>query len=367
MYINTAVLEHYQIAFPLEKLAPLDKILFLDIETTGLSPVGSQLYMIGLAFYQSDKWHIEQWMAERPAEERELLSRLAAFLPQFTHILHFNGNRFDIPYLTQKAREHFVELNFDAFQGIDIYKRVAPLKKLLALPDCRQKTIEQFLGINRIDKYTGGELIRVYKAYVLSPSSTMLELLIQHNYDDMKGMLDIVPILSYSELFKEPLPISRVEMMKSHNMEGRTTYELSMTLKLSAALPKRLFAYYDNNFFHAEGDKATVKVPVFHEELKFFYSNYKDYYYLPSLDSAFHKAVSGHVDSSLRKQATPGTCYTRKEGIFLKQYDILIEPFFKKDYKDKESYFEITAETKANKTLFQIYANHIMQVICNGK
>lgn len=367
MYTNNAVLDNYQIAFPLDRLAPLDKILFLDIETTGLSPVGSQLYMIGLAFYKSDRWHIEQWMAGRPSEERELLLKLAAFLPQFTHIIHFNGNRFDIPYLIQKAREHFVELDFDAYQGIDIYKRVAPLKKLLALPDCRQKTIEQFLGINRIDKYTGGELIRVYKAYTLSPNDTMLELLIQHNYDDMKGMLDIVSILSYSELFTEELPVSRVEMTKSHNMEGNTTYELSMTLKLPVALPKELFAHYDSNFLHIEKDRAIIKVPVFKEELKFFYSNYKDYYYIPSLDSAFHKSVSGHVDSSLRKQASPGTCYTRKEGIFLKQYDILVEPFFKKDYKEKESYFEITAETKANRKLFQTYANHIIQIICNCK
>ena len=103
------------------------------------------------------------------------------------------------------------------------------------------------------------------------------------------------------------------------------------------------------------------------KELKFFYSNYKDYYYIPSMDAAYHKSVAGHVDASLRTQATASTCYTRKESIFLKQYDVLVEPFFKQNYKDKESYFEITDETKTNRTLFSLYSNHILRTIIQGQ
>ena len=49
MYINKEILNDFEIQFPLEKYAPLDQILFLDIETTGLSPTSSQLYLIGTA------------------------------------------------------------------------------------------------------------------------------------------------------------------------------------------------------------------------------------------------------------------------------------------------------------------------------
>ena len=64
MYTNQEVLQNYQISFPLEKYTSLEKILFLDIETTGLSPSSSQLYLIGIAYYEQSTWHIKQWFAQ---------------------------------------------------------------------------------------------------------------------------------------------------------------------------------------------------------------------------------------------------------------------------------------------------------------
>ena len=363
MYINKEILNDFQIQFPLEKYAALDKILFLDIETTGLSPSSSQLYMIGIAYYKDKTWYIEQWMAQKEVEERELLLKLTEILPQYSLLLHFNGNRFDIPYLTEKAKASFVDLSFDDYQGIDIYKRLTPLKNLLALPDCRQKTIEQYLGINRLDKYTGGELIHIYKNYLSAPNDGALQLLIQHNRDDMKGMLDIVPALAYSELCDTEPAVTRVEMLKSKTVDHKETYELLMTLKLPVALPKKFFTHFDGNFLTAEGTKATLKVPVYEEELKLYYSNYTDYYYIPCMDAAYHKSVASHADPSIRKQASPETCYTRKDSLFLKQYDLIVEPFFKKNYKDRETYFEITDEIKINRKLFSMYCGHILYML----
>lgn len=366
MYINKEILPDYKISFPLDKYAPLEKILFLDIETTGLSPSSSQLYLIGIAYFKDNTWVIEQWMAQRELEERELLRKLADILPNYRLILHFNGNRFDIPYLTERAKAQFVDLSFESYQGIDIYKRISPIKNLLSLPDCRQKTIEQFLGIERLDKYTGGELIHIYKTYLSAPSDSALQLLIQHNRDDMKGMLDIVPILAYSELCDTLPLVTRVEMLKSKNVNQENILELLLTLKLPFSLPRKLFAHFDGNFFTAEGTRATLKVPVYEEELKLFYSNYGDYYYIPAMDAAYHKSVASHADSSIRKQATPDTCYTRKDSLFLKQYDLIVEPFFKKEYKDKETYFEITDEIKTNRKLFSLYSGHILCKILNA-
>ncbi len=363
MYINKEPLINYQIKFPLEAYTPLEQILFLDIETTGLSPSSSQLYMIGLAYYENGSWCIEQWMAQSKAEERALLEKLSVFLPCYCLLLHFNGNRFDLPYLTEKSKTLQVPLSFDSMQGIDIYKRLTPFKNLLALPDCRQKTLEQYLGINRIDKYTGGELIHIYEAYLSAPNDSALKLLLQHNRDDMKGMLDILPVLAYSELCaKDPL-VTRVEMHKSKTVDQEEVYELLMTMKLKAPLPRKFFSHFDGNFLTAEGSKATLKVPVYDGELKLFYSNYADYYYIPSMDAAFHKSVAGVTAPSLWKQATPETCYTRKDSLYLKQYHIIAEPFFKKEYKDKITYFEITDEMKSNRKLFSQYCGHILQNI----
>lgn len=47
MKTEEIILNNFILKYPIERLAPLDQILFLDIETTGLSADNSQLYLIG--------------------------------------------------------------------------------------------------------------------------------------------------------------------------------------------------------------------------------------------------------------------------------------------------------------------------------
>ena len=147
--------------YPLEKIAPLDKILFLDIETTGFTAKSSSIYLIGTAYQEDGKWYVKQWFANNYEEEAEVLSAFFSFARNYTHLIHFNGNNFDLPYLLQKCQQYDLPYRFDPFEGIDIYRRIAPYKSFLRLPNCKQKTLEQFLGIEREDSYSGGELITV--------------------------------------------------------------------------------------------------------------------------------------------------------------------------------------------------------------
>ena len=56
MKTEEIILNNFILKYPIERLAPLDQILFLDIETTGLSADNSQLYLIGCAFYKEGNW-----------------------------------------------------------------------------------------------------------------------------------------------------------------------------------------------------------------------------------------------------------------------------------------------------------------------
>lgn len=69
--------------------------------------------------------------------------------------------------------------------------------------------------------------------------------------------------------------------------------------------------FRQRRYFKGEGTEALLKVPIYEEELKYFYSNYHDYYYLPTEDVALHKSVAGFVDKAHRVNATAATCYTR--------------------------------------------------------
>jgi hypothetical protein len=358
-------LENYDISYPLEKLAPLESVLFLDIETTGFTARSSYLYLIGCAYYQEGKWCTIQWMAENYEQEASILNAFFEFAAMYRYLVHFNGNKFDLPFLIQKCEQLELPQCFDAFEGIDLYKRIAPCKVFLKLPNCKHKTLEQFLGIDRKDVFSGGELIGIYHNYVKSPSEFAEKSLLLHNSDDLKGMLDILPLLAYSDLLGESGTVRarKVQANSYRDLNGSLRRELLITVSLPTPLPKPVSATAADCYFKGEGDEATIKVPIYDCELKYFYSNYKDYYYLPSEDVALHKSVSGFVDKAHRVQATAATCYTRKVSSYLPQWDGSFQPYFKKDYQSKELYFELTDELKKDRPAFTSYANQILQMI----
>ena len=73
MKTEEIILGNFQLKYPLERLAPLDRILFIDIETTGFLSSESAIYLIGCAFYSEGNWVIRQWFAQSPDEEAELI------------------------------------------------------------------------------------------------------------------------------------------------------------------------------------------------------------------------------------------------------------------------------------------------------
>ena len=163
-----------------------EKALFLDIETTGLSSKTAFIYLIGSCYYSNHMWNGIQWFAETPEEEADILHAFFKFAADFSTLIHFNGNQFDLPFILGRCETLGLSYNFDGFEGIDIYKRVALCKHFLQLPNCKQKSIEKFLHLDRDDKYSGGELIQIYKDYVRTPSKDKEELLLLHNKDDLK-------------------------------------------------------------------------------------------------------------------------------------------------------------------------------------
>lgn len=363
MKISEETLENFTIQYPLETIAPLERILLLDIETTGFTAKSSYLYMIGCAYYQAGKWHTIQWMAENYEQEAQILEAFFEFAKLYKYLIHFNGNNFDLPFLEQKCAQLKINYPIKDFEGIDLYKRIAPYKYFLKLPNCKQKTLEQFLGIDRKDVFSGGELIGIYHDYVSNPTEFTEKSLFLHNEDDLKGMLKTLPMLYYYDLVNREWKAKKVQANSYKDLNGNTRKELLITLTLPFELPVSVSSSANNCYLKAEGSEIIIKVPVYEEELKYFYSNYKDYYYLPTEDIALHKSVATFVDKAHRVQATAQNCYTRKDSSYLPQWDYLFQPFFKRDYKGKELFFELTDELKKDREAFSRYAMHVFDMI----
>lgn len=364
--------------------APED-IFFVDIETTGLSPKNSDIYLIGVAYYDKGNWHICQFFAENSSQEEEVLKAFSAFISSFKIAIHFNGDRFDIPFIRNKLEKYGLKDPFEEMSSLDIYKEIKDYKRQLGLMDCKQKTIELYLGIMREDKYDGGKLIPIYKKYTESKDSEFLKLLMLHNFEDVKGMFELLPMLRYKAFFLSfsnmpdvsirtdaeipsseevlallPLRAKKVQANYYDDIDGKQKTEVYMKLALRFKLPSSLSGNLDGCYFKIEGDEAILRVPLYETELKYFYSNYKDYFYLPKEDMAIHKSIASFVDKDFREKATPENCYTKKAGQYLREWDLCFSPFFKKNYGDKEFFFDLNDNMKQSRFAMSLYACHVV-------
>ena len=64
-----------------------------------------------------------------------------------------------------------------------------------------------------------------------------------------------------------------------------------------------------------------------------------------------------------REQAKASNCYTRKESRYLPEWDVLVTPFFKKSYEDKQLYFELTDALTTDREFFSKY---LYKLLCEN-
>ena len=163
-------------AYPLSRLGNREDLLFFDIETTGFSGDYNQVYLIGCVYFTDESARFIQWFADSKSAESEVIDQFFTFASNFKTLVHFNGDTFDIPFIEKRCHALGLSHSFEHLTSIDIYKRIKPFKKHLGLENLKQKTIECFLGIDREDQYSGGQLIDVYKEYLQTKDSFLLKL-----------------------------------------------------------------------------------------------------------------------------------------------------------------------------------------------
>lgn len=77
------------------------------------------------------------------------------------------------------------------------------------------------------------------------------------------------------------------------------------------------------------------------------------------------------MDKAHRVPATPATCYTKKEGDFLPQHllpsqDDLFTPAFRREVKEKESFFLLEEAFLNDSGRLSLYAHHILNECVNA-
>ncbi len=321
--------------YPVERLGKPDEVLFFDIETTGLSADKNQVYMIGVLQQSGDEWKLTQWLSDTPESEGGLLDAFFGCLENFKVLVSFNGDTFDIPFLLKRCHVWNREYGFDSVTSVDIYKLARPYKNILGLENCKQKSIESFLGIDREDIYSGGELINIYIQYLYLKDDSFAELLLLHNADDIKGMPKILSILSYPDFFNAPLHLIREEVSEG---DGESDPFLTLQCVSDVSVPVPFRAVAAPVSCEADKNSAVFTIELSRGTFKHYFPDPENYYYLVYEDMAVHKSVGQYVAREARKQATVKTCYVKQEGLFMPQFDAIWEPVMKTAQNDKMCY-----------------------------
>ena len=90
-------------SYPPKRLGAISDLLFFDIETTGFSGDYASVYLIGCVWHDGNTWILTQYFAETRDAEEEVLDAFFALLRTKRILVHFNGNGFDIPFLTKRC------------------------------------------------------------------------------------------------------------------------------------------------------------------------------------------------------------------------------------------------------------------------
>ena len=323
-----------------------EETVYFDIETTGFSADVTALYLIGCIYFKEGEWQLIQWFAEDNKSEKEALSAFSDFIKDKKYLICYNGTTFDLPYLTKKYEKH--SLNFQAYKYeiIDFYRVFSSYRKFLGLSGLKQKEVEAYLGILREDKYSDGELVEWYAKFLklrFSDSSEKEEIyktLILHNSDDLAGLARLTKLYNFIKEL-ETLINSGDELEIDCKVDD-TTGKIILSTKVDFDILRKddlrgdgfSGCFIDEN----TANRIDLTLDMYETELKLFYKDYKNYYYLPKEDMVIHKSLAAFVDKENKVKASASNCYTKHKGHFIKLPKGTTLPMFKSEYADKTMY-----------------------------
>ena len=180
-------------------------------------------------------------------------------------------------------------------------------------------------------------------------------------------MPKLLPVLSYREVLTSSLTVISLEANESRTFGGSTQKELIFTLSGAYPVPKPLSYRCGDCYLAFRHTDIRLCVKLFDGELRFFFDNPKDYYYLPDEDRAVHKSLASGVDREHRRQANTSNCYVHKHAIFLPQYEDLFTPAFRQNARDRKSYFELSEDFVGSTALQERYIRHLLAHIDTKK
>jgi hypothetical protein len=172
---------------------PADRpLVCLDTETTGLATAaGTVAFLIGLGWWEGDRFRQVELLLPDHAEEAALLDQLASHIPDGAWLVTYNGRGFDWPLLVTRYR-----LARRPAPAHDGHLDLLPLVRRVfrhRMDDARLQTVERMLlGSNRHGDVDGWEIPGRYLGFLRGGPAEPLAPVVRHNHEDVRSLARVL-------------------------------------------------------------------------------------------------------------------------------------------------------------------------------
>ena len=187
-----------------EEFLDLEKFVFIDTETSGLSGgTGTIIFLIGAGYFENDQFHLQQFFLRFPEEEQAFLDSFNHFFARFDYVVSYNGKSFDLPIIRSRFimnRFPFIYEDLPHFDLLQLARKIWRYR----LPSRKLSDIEKdILNVQRTAEEVPGWLVpQFYFDYLKSGDARPLAGVIYHNEIDILSLAAL--FLHGAELLIDP-------------------------------------------------------------------------------------------------------------------------------------------------------------------
>ena len=172
--------------------APDAKLLFFDLETTGLAGgAGTYAFLAGCGWFDEGTFRTRQFFLSSFAAERVLLEALGGLAGASGALVTYNGKTFDVPLIDTRFLYHRLATPFPDLAHVDMLHSARRLwrsddEEGALQGSCRLIALEQsLLGHEREGDVPGFEIPSRYFHFVRTSDARPLQAVLEHNRLDL--------------------------------------------------------------------------------------------------------------------------------------------------------------------------------------
>jgi uncharacterized protein YprB with RNaseH-like and TPR domain len=181
-----------------------DRVVFFDIETTGLSGgAGTIAFLAGCGWFEEGGFKVRQFFLAGPSGEHAQLAAIREVFERASLLVTFNGRTFDVPFMDTRWAFHRAASPADGLPHFDMLPPARRLWGMRTTEDagsprasgtsgvlsCSLTALERtVLGVHRHDDVPGFEIPARYFHFVRTGDAAAIDGVLEHNRADIVSL-----------------------------------------------------------------------------------------------------------------------------------------------------------------------------------